>query len=77
MHPILARLDEKLPHTGDLAHDADAFLRAHQRPLTANHSRAVAEQARDVAALNSSPFWHTIISWIGRLIEGAQWIGVY
>jgi HD superfamily phosphohydrolase YqeK len=49
MHPILDRLAIKLAHTGHLAHDADAFLRAHQRPRTAEHSRAVADQARALA----------------------------
>ena len=49
MHPILDRLAIKLAHTGRLAHDADAFLRGHGRPHTAEHSRAVADQARALA----------------------------
>lgn len=50
MHPTLAPLVARLVRTGDLAHDADAFLRAHGKPHTAIHSAAVADQARALAA---------------------------
>jgi predicted HD superfamily hydrolase involved in NAD metabolism len=49
MHAILVSLAKGLAPTGNLARDADAFLRAHGHPGTAEHSGAVAGVARNLA----------------------------
>jgi len=49
MHPLLSELAQHLSPTGNLARDADAYLRAHGQPRTAEHSGAVAGVARNLA----------------------------
>ncbi len=49
MHPALAPLSAHLVRTGDIARDADAYLCAHGKPHTAEHSAAVAGVARNLA----------------------------